>query len=381
MSVQARRLGGFDADIVLTDFLLDHIDQQPTAVLCNPPYTRHHQRTTKHKDAIEESIGRRLGIRYTRTASLHALFLARAVEIAAPGARLAFITPSQWLDTRYGMAVKAYVQSHARIVAVVELSAHFFAEVQTSAAITLLQKDRKGDPEPIRMTVDDPLPAPDDLLEQIEARTLLGSKWRRSRSRPRGERLGDLARVRRGVATGHNRFFVLSEARRHEHDIPKRAVVPCIASPRLLDGNALTSEDLATLDNETPRWLLKVGPKHSAEAILKYLEHGKTLGAHQRALSRERNPWYALRWTGTFPILWSYLNQKDPRFVLNQAGAVPLNNWLVIEPHDPERVDELFGRLSSTAFLHHARSRGKHYGRGLWKLEPSDVADLLLPPA
>ncbi len=280
MTKEVCRIGGFDVQVLCTDFLLEDIGHEPTAILCNPPYTRHQLRTAEHKDAVAESIGRPLGIAYTRTASLHAIFLARAIEIAGEGARIAFVTPSQWLDTRYGRAVKDYVESQARIVAVIELDAGFFPDVQTSAAITLIRKGQGDTSDSVRIRINDPRPDPEAVLKEIESKD--GQRRRKGQPRaPRGERLGDLARVRRGVATGHNRFFVLSEQRRLAHGIPRRAVEPCIASPRLFNGTSIMPTDLGALGRDIPRWLLTVGSRHSADAILRYLEYGKTLGAQK----------------------------------------------------------------------------------------------------
>ena len=67
-----------------------------------------------------------------------------------------------------------------------------------------------------------------------------------------------------------------------------------------------------------------------------------------------------------------------PRFVRNRAGAIPLNNWLVIEPLNGVDPDVLFAALkeASEAAL---RSDAREYGNGLWKLEPSELKRLPLP--
>src|SRR5215210_3493033 len=52
-----------------------------------------HERTGATTFAIHEGFKRRLGLDISQLASLHVLFLVRALEISAEGARLAFITP------------------------------------------------------------------------------------------------------------------------------------------------------------------------------------------------------------------------------------------------------------------------------------------------
>jgi hypothetical protein len=68
-------------------------------------------------------------------------------------------------------------------------------------------------------------------------------------------------------------------------------------------------------------------------------------------------------------------NKNRPRFVRNRAGALPLNTWLIVEPNDGVDADDLWARLLTLTreqIAHGARV----YGAGLWKLEPSELAEL-----
>jgi len=87
--------------------------------------------------------------------------------------------------------------------------------------------------------------------------------------------------------------------------------------------------------------------------------------------------WWEVEADFAAPILFTYLNRSRPRFVRNRAGAIPLNNWLVIEPRNGVDPDVLFARLreASEAAL---RTNAREYGNGLWKLEPSELKRLPL---
>jgi hypothetical protein len=89
-------------------------------------------------------------------------------------------------------------------------------------------------------------------------------------------------------------------------------------------------------------------------------------------------PWWEVEADFAAPILFTYLNRRSPRFVRNRAGAIPLNNWLVIEPLDGVDAETLFSALreASEAVL---RADAREYGNGLWKLEPSELKRLPLP--
>jgi hypothetical protein len=121
-----------------SDFLFDDPPDQPDAVICNPPYTRHHDISSERKSAIHRGIVERLGLDLYRSSSLHVLFLVRAIEISAPGARLAFITPSNWLDKSYAAAVKRFVLEEAHVNSIINLPVGelIFDRAITTASIT-----------------------------------------------------------------------------------------------------------------------------------------------------------------------------------------------------------------------------------------------------
>lgn len=88
---------------------------------------------------------------------------------------------------------------------------------------------------------------------------------------------GDLARVHRGIATGYNAFFVLSEERRAQLGIPLRHLVPRVASPRYFAGATLTNNDLAAMDDSVPRWLLSLKQALRSGPLASY-RHGRGWG-------------------------------------------------------------------------------------------------------
>ena len=158
-------------------------------------------------------------------------------------------------------------------------------------------------------------------------------KWSRSQTAvvPHEVALGDLARVRRGIATGCNAFFVLSEARRRELAIDVDDVIPCIASPRHFASAELRLVDLYSMDETVPRWLPRVAKAPRSGPLARYLRRGRTeFGVLERTLTRQRvkagRKWFEVELDVTAPILFRYLNTSNARFVRNHALAAPLNN-------------------------------------------------------
>jgi adenine-specific DNA-methyltransferase len=377
------------------DFLLDDLTERPDAVICNPPFTRHHDIDPVAKRRIHEGFEERLGLRLSRLASLHVLFLVRALEVSNDDARLAFITPSHWLETAYGREVKRFLLEQARVEAIVNFPAEhlLFPGVRTTAAITLIRKG--GESGPTRILECDGVSAaagfiasglrsgPDERDVLLDA----GSGWARSQRRSTGPasiQLGELAEVHRGVATGYNSFFVLSERRRKELHIRVESCKPCIASPRHLQQDEVGLEDLDEMDDEVPRWLLAPHHLRSTGPLRRYLDLGESeLGVTKRTLVESRvragRRWFEIAVPEHAPILFSYFNRPRARFVRNYAEAVPLNTWLVVHPRQGIDADKLFQLLASPKVTSRLAEGATVYGKGLWKLEPSQLRDAWLP--
>lgn len=373
------------------NFLTDEIPERPEAIICNPPYTRHQALTAAQKEAIHSSLTRRLNIEFSQVASLHVLFLARALDVAADEARLAFITPAHWLDMNYARQVKELVLKAAHVEAIIELPAGelVFEHAITTATITLIRKGPCG-VEPTRLLratsterdeivalVEDPRPGTSVTLSSAK-------KWSRKprRTQPQGVRLDEVAHVRRGAATGCNAFFVLSDRERRDHSLSRSSLRPCVTSPRMFEGDELDQATLAALSDDVPRWLLAPTRERRGGPLERYLLRAEELHVHDRYLVKQRvtagRPWWLVEGDFAAPILFSYFNRTRPRFVRNRASAVPLNNWLVIQPHDGIDPDALFAALREPSALARLGDDARRYGNGLWKLEPSELQRLTL---
>lgn len=377
------------------DFLLDELPERPDAVICNPPFTRHHDIDKVVKARIHEGFEERLGLRLSRLASLHVLFLVRALEVSANDARLAFITPSHWLEMAYGREVKRFLLGQARVEAIVNFPAEhlLFPGVRTTAAITLIRKGHG--PGPTRILECDGVAAAAGFIasdlrpESDERDVVLDSGLRWGKPRPRsargGTRLKALAVVHRGVATGHNSFFVVSERRRRELGIEPGSCRPCLASPRHLPMDEVSLEDLDELGDEVPRWLFAPRRLRATGPLRRYLDLGEIeLKVTERTLVQSRmkagRRWFEVAVPERAPILFSYFNRPRARFVRNHAEATPLNSWLIVRPREGVDADELFRLLCSPEVTARLADGATVYGKGLWKLEPSQLQDVWLPP-
>ncbi|HWX98143.1 MAG TPA: N-6 DNA methylase [Solirubrobacteraceae bacterium] len=397
MAAATRDLRGIHKlELRRADFLLDDLAERPQAITCNPPYTRHQDIPTESKAAIHDGLTSRLGRSVSRLASLHVLFLLRALEVADDDARIAFLTPAHWLDMNYAREIKALLLERAHVEALISFPVkdRIFDHAITTAAITLVRKgaDAAGPTRLVQLSSRDSTET--GLRNAINGAGRSRAMVLRSDRRwsgptrapqPKGAvRLGDVARVHRGIATGYNAFFVLSEGRRVQLEIDHRHLVPCAGSPRHFAGETLTAKDLAAMEDSIPRWLLNLKKAPRSGPLASYLHHGRArLGVRDRTLVQQRmkagRKWFEVELEMSAPILFRYLNSSHARFVRNLAGAAPLNNWLVISPKLGVEPDELFAVLQELGHSTSLASGSRHYGKGLWKLEPRELDAVALP--
>jgi hypothetical protein len=348
---------------VLGDFLKDETlprNARFDAILCNPPYVRHHFLDPAYKRAL----GRRFGV--SGLAGTHVHFLLRALELAAPGARLAFLTGAEWLEARYGDDVRRRLVERGwlRAVLVADPREEIFPGVLSTAAVLLLEH-APGAPAAHAAGL-----SRAELLRAIDHPEQL-RPWAPPPPDEDTIPLGALFRVRRGIATGANAFFVLDDDEVRERALPRRHLVRCLATPRDL----------------RPRWLLSLDDRprdRLPAAVRAYLGGGEAQGLDQRYLCRTRRPWYRLERVTPAPLLVGYMARGALTVVRNHDAALHLNLLHGVYPRPgtpPALVDALADFLRSERGLAAARAASRTYAGGLHKLEPRDLEAVRVPRA
>lgn len=124
-------------------------------------------------------------------------------------------------------------------------------------------------------------------------------------------------------------------------------------------------------------------------ALWNYLETGKPRVAGTYLCSR-RSPWYSQENRPAPPFLCTYMGRglerraKPFRFILNRSQATAANVYLLLYPkprlaralaNDPEmgrRIWEFLDAIPPETLL----GEGRVYGGGLYKMEPSELANV-----
>lgn len=405
---QATRNGLTDEDVRLVeirDFLLQPPKRCFAAIVANPPYIRHHRLSLPLKAELQRFAKTLVGARLDARAGLHVYFFLRALELLERNGHLAFIVPADICEGVFAGPLWRWISGKYRLEAVVTFApeASPFPDVDTNPVILMLTNARPCESfywaKCLRRTTWD-LKAwvcsgfrdsPRNEITVVKRELSEGVTTGLSREPPKRERsrvqLGDFATVLRGIATGSNEFFFLTERQAVELRIPPDFLIPAIGRTRDVDSDEVTVETISKLVTAgRPTLLFAPGgmPLDSfPQAVINYIKKGEGLGLPRQPLIATRRPWYKMETRDVPPFLFAYLGRRNARFIRNLAGVVPLTGFLCVYPRkrDPLFIEKLWQVLRHPETVANLSLVGKSYGAGAIKVEPRALEQLPLSPS
>ncbi len=390
--------------VVVGDFLRAASDRFYPAIVSNPPYLRHHRLGEERKIELRRLASVFLGFPLDGRTGLHVFFLLKCLQQLAPGGRLAFLLPADTFEGASARPLWRRLAERFRLEGVLTFAGEAvpFPEVDTNALVVLIS--RHPPERRLRWTTVFRRPS-EDLVQalinpsvcketvngaviherDLEEALVTGLSRPPRVSQIGGVRLGEWARVVRGIATGANEFFFLTTHQIQAHRLDRCFFRRALGRTRDCPGDVLTTDSLEKLDAlGRPTWLLNLGaqPRETLPgSVVDYLKRGEASGLPERALIRTRRPWYRMEQRQVPPILFAYLGRRDCRFILNLAGVVPLTGFLCVYPFDsnPDRIRRLWQALNHPQTLKNLALVGKSYGGGAVKVEPRQLEELEIP--
>ena len=406
-AVPARQLwASSKLDIRIEDFTqLNSDEHRYNLLICNPPYVRHHHISNDVKASIQLRTGRACGIKIGGLAGLYCYFLGLSHAWLAPGAISGWLVPSEFMDVNYGRAVKRYLLERVTLLHVHRFDPNDvqFADALVSSAVVWFRNEVPPKHHAVKFTLGGTLSNPH--YSRVVSATALSQEPKWTRFPAAGVRcksavpvISDFFKIKRGVATGDNSYFILSEAEIARRHLPRELLRPILPSPRYLIGAQIDTNPDGTPRLEQRLFLLNTQLSETDISkrypeLWHYLQEGRTLGLHERYLCRHRAPWYAQENRPPSPIVCTYLGRRDTKrsrpftFILNGSQATVANVYLAMYPTplleaacqtDPQLIRavwELLNRIAPDRLL----AEGRVYGGGLHKLEPKELANVPVP--
>ncbi|MFD6635780.1 Eco57I restriction-modification methylase domain-containing protein [Micromonospora chalcea] len=367
----------------------------PRLIIGNPPYTRHQEMTENAKAAGRAAAGNLIS---SGLAGLSAYFLAASINSLKSSDSLVLLLPGSWLETRYGRELREWLWHSRRRRIELDLfpsQVEVFPGTQVTAMVLSLGPERRiSQPFIVRSVTlsAEPKPRVTRLSEKRPTRDgvcpMTFTRFVRTPTRPSSSRqinLGSVAKIRRGVATGANNFFFLSDSRRQEANLSAQFLRPALVKASHCKGAILTIEEHRKIGAEDiPRWLLDLNNwdrSDSDQELLSYLLRGKRDKVHQTYLAKKRRNWDTVENVQAPHIFIAPVGKAIHRVIVNAVGAVSSNNLYGIYLFEtaPWDARTLATWLSGAHGQDALRALSREYQGGSSKIEPKSLRFLEVP--
>jgi hypothetical protein len=405
----ARSLWGDTAlQLHIADFTLTQPSSSESAkanlLICNPPYVRHHHLRSNEKLRLQRMSEQIAGVKLSGLSGLYCHFLCLSQAWMAKNCLAGWLIPSEFMDVNYGRQIKDYLLSRVTLLRIhrFDPSNVQFSDALVSSAVVWFRNSLPPVNHTVEFTYGGSLLEP-EVCKSISVDTLRHeSKWTRFPFRSDNATrdsakvvLADLFKIQRGLATGDNRFFILTHEQAVAHQIPESFLIPILPSPRYLPMDEVQADNKVNPAIDRKMFLLscnlpekEVKSKHPS--LWKYLQLGIEQGVQKGYLCAHRSPWYSQENRPPSPLLCTYMGRQDTgsrrpfRFILNHSKATAPNVYLMLYPKPflqmvmkerPALLRTVWQALNHIS-MSTLTGEGRVYGGGLHKLEPKELGNV-----
>lgn len=349
-AIQAARTRLPQARLILDDFF--HFARRAEkfdAVVGNPPFVRF--QNFEGRSRVARLLSDQ-GTPLPETANMWAAFALLAASLVRSGGRMAIVVPREALFADYAASALSALRKRFARVETTPLEGFHFDSLQK---VALLRCDRAGGTS--RPAIEDPYwrapelaPAEREAFERALRPMIPLSSW---------------ARIRTGVVTGDQSFFVLDSAALRRSRLGRDQRIPVLHTPSQILGLRIDASE---------RWLFH--PTRLDAAARRYIREGESRNVPLRYKCRVRTPWWKLE----VPIpsgFLGYLVSDRPRMAANGRAHACTNNLHRVDTPEPFRLAAAFA--NPVTFLA-IEAAGRVYGGGVLKIEPGDSKRIPVPP-
>ena len=391
-------------DITHEDFTKSNLPENEKSkanlLICNPPYVRHHHLDNAEKKRLQGLVSKSLDIKFSGLSGLYCYFMAIAHGWLAENAVSGWLIPSEFMDVNYGRELKKYLLHNVELLQIHRFDPNDvqFDDALVSSAVVWFRNSVPKKKHKVNFTYGGDLKKPKVSMKVSIEDLINTDKWTRfPNSKPRAKHtgwcLGDIFSIKRGLATGDNKFFILDEENVKKLKLPKKFLQPVLPSSRYLKSDEILSDEngIPLVDKRLFLINCKLAEhdiQSSYPALWDYLSTGLESVA-PRYLCRNRRAWYFQENRPASPILCTYIGRSDSdkkpfRFLLNQSNATATNVFLMLYPKplianslasDPNLMRMIWQYLN-TIDSETLLSYGRVYGGGMHKLEPKELANI-----
>lgn len=376
-----------NANIINEDYLLNHWEEKYDAIVCNPPYNRF--QAVGNRNEILDAIYAHTGVKYSGYTNLYILFLIKSIYQLSDKGRLAYIVPTEFMNSKYGTAIKQLLIDKRLLRTVINFQNdnEMFFNATTTCCIILLDHDEKEhvcfyNLESVDELKPDMLKTGSSCAVKVDYNQLKASeKWRSFINQENKKTYRNLVpisqfcSVSRGIATGANDYFCFSQSKAKTKKIPDNCLQKCICRSADVKTPIFTAADYDKLAAADKTVYLLDASMNDYEAIKEYIDEGLTVDVNKKYLPSCRNPWYSMEQKAVAPIWVSSACREGMKFVRNLAGTKSLTTFhsVYVNCKSENDIDVIFSYFLTPIAQAIIRENRKDLGNGLEKFQPNDL--------
>jgi len=387
-------------DYIVGDFLKiappEKNEDKFNLIISNPPYIRHHFIENGDKKRLNECVKKIFGLSFSGLTGLYCYFMTLSALWLQKNGISIWLVPNEFLDVNYGREIKAFFLSKVKLLRIhrFDPSKLQFSNALVSSTVVFYTTGQTLDT--VSFTVGNDINKP-EIQKVLFAKNLdPNDKWSKHFYTQRKNvinetTIGNYFSVKRGIATGSNKHFILNNETIEKLSIPNDYLKPILPSPRYIKNNIIDSDVDGYISGIKITYLLNITCsedelKELPENIVCYLNniYGEIKDNY---IIRNRSPWYKQEYRPECPFLVTYMgrSQNKPfRILLNKTNATAPNVYLMLYPKFDWKTEE----VKNSGFLENLHSQlqkispetfknsGRIYGGGLYKLEPKELMNV-----
>lgn len=364
------------------DYFSSDWNAQYDAIVCNPPYLKFHDYDNA---TYIPDVNSHLGTKLNGFTNLYTLFLLKSIAQLQEGGRLAYIIPSEFLNSDYGVEVKrALIESKTlHHIIIVDFTECAFDNALTTACILLCE--RTAGSVSVRFSLVNNIEGLNTCLSEYteynNSELNHSIKWKSYYEKGNSCKYRHLvpfskfAKVSRGIATGANDFFTFKPSKADEYEIPEECLMPCICKAVDAPQTFFTQNIFTQLRNsDRTIYLFNGSTAPNNKNVQRYILLGEETEINKRYLTASRSPWYSIENRPPAPIWVSVFNRSGLRFIRNEANIYNLTTFHCVYPKNSGvDVEVLFAYLITDVAKEIFLDNSRQYGNGLVKFEPNDL--------
>jgi adenine-specific DNA-methyltransferase len=308
---------------------------------------------------------------------------------------LAYIIPSEFLNSDYGIKIKNILieEKILRHIAIIDFTQSVFSNAITTATILLCAKDDHyervkfsnitnfEDFETLKNWIS-AYPITNTINDNVSLKDIRPEiKWRKYYQNENCIKFNNLvpfstfAKIKRGIATGSNDYFVFNKSKQKLYSIPDAALLPCVCKSVDILPVFFTNDIFEKLaNNDKNIYLFNAASSLDNKFVKQYINIGELSKIHQLHLTSKRSPWYSLERREAAPIWASVFNRKGIKFIRNETNTLTLTTFHCVYPNSMFiNIDLLFAYLLTDVAKQIFDDSRREYGNGLKKFEPNDL--------